>query len=107
MSRTILDFSRVIHRIDNLLEKFRYFETICGAGLIHNTRGHAGILLNWQRNFDYYVKHPEQLTLSDWSKQPLEEYTPSQVQFDSYFETLLNKAESFLVENVNLGKERR
>jgi hypothetical protein len=99
----VLQLNKIIHQVSNLLDKFRSFESVCGAGLIHDTSEWVCILANWQRNFEYYVKHPEKITLHDWSKHPVQKYTPTQEQLDTYFSNLLDKAEMFLVDNVKKG----
>ena len=99
----MLDFSVVINRMENLRDKLQSFEKICGAGLIHDTRGHLGLMVNWLRNFDYYKDHTDKFDLYDWSKIPLEKYVPTQQQLDIYFNDMLDKAENFLADNVKKG----
>jgi hypothetical protein len=101
----MLDFSKIVSRMTLLETRLRWFESTCGAGLIHDTRTHLNIMVNWLKNFEYYTKYPEKLELHNWSKRPIEKYVPTQDQLDKYFKDLMDKAEDFLVKNANWRKD--
>lgn len=95
-----LEFSLIIHQTKNLLEKFRAFERVCGAGLIHDTGQHLNILVNWDRNFEWYSTNEDRFYLYNWTETPATRYRPTQEQLDAYFKRIFDKAEKFLVDNV-------
>ena len=94
-----LDFSKVIYRITNLREKLESFEKVCGAGLIHDTNQHLCIMINWERNFEYYIKCPEEFKFRLHTG---DSFKPTQEEFDEHFNNVLCKTEKFLADNVKL-----
>lgn len=95
-----LDFSVHLHTINNLIDKLRSLERVCGASMIHDTRLHLSILVNWSRNLEFYSKSDATFEMWDHTKDTtgfMEMFEPDQDYVDSYFNDICRKAEAWLI----------
>ena len=88
----------------NLKDKLGNFEMVCGSGIIHDVRLHLNLMVNWERNLEYYSNKDVQFKMFDWDRRnadgSIPMFEPDQGYVDKYFSDICNKAEKFLISNV-------